>query len=149
MSPRGALAMLLALALGAVALIGLELANGAVDAGALTVRDPCQPRPPFPGQGLDATLQRIVLDGLDGAACELGTTREELVLSLGPGAGSGTWDDATIEQAVRAGLLEAIDDAEQRGSLGAIAALALREIVERAPVGWLVDGAQGIAGLLG
>jgi hypothetical protein len=89
-----------------------------------------------------------VLDGLDGAACELGATREELVLSLPPGSGTGeAWDDATIERAVRAGLLEAIDDAEQRGSLGAVAALALREIVERAPVGWLVDGAQGLAGL--
>ncbi|HET9722658.1 MAG TPA: hypothetical protein VFR44_02310 [Actinomycetota bacterium] len=148
MSPRAAVGVLAVLAVGAVALIGLELANGGANAGALAVRDPCRPRAPFPGQGLDATLQRIVLDGLDGAACELGTTREELVLSLAPGTGNGRWDDATIERALRAGLLEAIDDAEQRGSLGAIAALALREVVERAPVGWLVDGAQGIAGLL-
>jgi hypothetical protein len=146
-SRRAATAALLALALGAVALVGVELANGAADAGALAVADPCEPRPAYPGQGMDATVQRIVLDGLDGAACELGTTREELVLSLAPGEGAGGWDDRTIEQAVRAGLLEAIDDAEQRGSLGAIVALALREIVERAPVGWLVDGAQGLGDL--
>ncbi len=148
MSRRAAIAVLVALALGAVALVGVELANGAADAGALAVADPCEPRPAFHGQGLDATVQRIVLDGLDGAACELGTTREELVLSLGPGSDGGTWDDATIERAVRAGLLEAIDDAERRGSLGALVALALREIVERAPIGWLVDGAQGVGGLL-
>lgn len=146
---RVALAALVALCVGAVALIGLELAAGAPDAGALAVRDPCHPRPPFPGQGLDATLQRIVLDGLDGAACELGTTREELVLSFAPSSGVEPipWDDETIERAVRSGLLEAIDDAERRGSLNALVAFALRELVERAPVQWLVDGGQGIAGL--
>ena len=38
----------------------------------------------FEGEGLDATVQRIALDGLNGAACELGVTREDLVLSLDP-----------------------------------------------------------------
>ncbi|MGH2636105.1 MAG: hypothetical protein ACRDHU_08175, partial [Actinomycetota bacterium] len=130
---------------------GVELANGAADAGALAVRDPCVPRPAFPGQGLDATLQRIVLDGLDGAACELGTTREELVLSLSPGSPVEPipWDDETIERAVRAGLIEAIDDAEQRGSLNGLVAFGLRQLVERGPIQWLIDGGQGLAGLFG
>ena len=102
MNPRVALAVLVALFVGAAGLLALEFANGAADAGALAVRDPCEPRPAFPGEGLDATLQRIVFDGLDGAACELGTTREELVLSLAPGSGVEPipWDDATIERAV-------------------------------------------------
>lgn len=149
MNPRIAVGVLVALFVGAAGLIALEVANGAADAGALVVRDPCAPRPAFPGEGLDATLQRIVFDGLDGAACELGTTREELVLSLAPGSGVEPfpWDDATIEQAVRAGLLEAIDDAEQRGSLNAFVAVALRQVAEHAPVQWLIDGGQGIAGL--
>lgn len=143
-----ATAVLVALLVAAVALIGIELANGAVDAGALAVRNPCQTRPAYPGQGIDATLQRIVLDGLDGAACELGTTREELVLSLAPSSDVDVpWNDETIERALRAGLLEAIDDAEQRGSLNGLVALALRQVVERAPVQWLIDGTQGIAGL--
>jgi hypothetical protein len=113
------------------------------------VRNPCAARPAFPGEGFDAVLQRIVLDGLDGAACELGTTREELVLSLSPTSGVEPipWDDETIEAAVRAGLLEAIGDAEERGSLNALVAFALRQLVQRAPVQWLVDGGQGIAGL--
>jgi len=146
---RAALAALVALFVGAGVLIGAELANGALDAGALAVEDPCGQRAAYPGEGLDAVLQRIVLDGLDGAACELGTTREELVLSLGPssGAGGSPWDDETIELALRAGLLEAIDDAEQRGSLNTLAALLLRELVERGPVQWLVDGGQAIGGL--
>ncbi len=150
MTPRQiGIAGLGALLVAAAALIGLELANGAMDAGALAIRDPCQARPAFPGQGVDATLQRIVLDGLDGAACELGTSREELVLSLAPTASSGPvrWDDATIERALRAGLQGAIDDAEQRGSLNGIVAALLRQVVEHGPVQWLIDGGQGIAGL--
>lgn len=146
-----AIAALVALVMGATGLIGGELANGAADAGALAVRDPCEPRSGYPGEGLDAVLQRIVLDGLDGAACELGTTREELVLSLAPSSSAdpSPWDDETIERALRAGLLEAIDDAEQRGSVNGIVAAFLRQVVERAPVQWLIDGGQGIAGLFG
>jgi hypothetical protein len=91
-----------------------------------------------------------VLDGLDGAACELGATREELVLSLSPRSNADIrWDDETIERALRAGLLGAIDDAEQRGSLNGVVAAILRPIIERAPVQWLIDGGQGIAGLFG
>jgi hypothetical protein len=133
-----------------VLLIALEFANGAADAGSLAVRDPCAARSAFPGQGLDAVLQRIVLDGLDGAACELGASREELVLSLSPTSRAEIrWDDATIERALRAGLLGAIDDAEQRGSLNGIAAALLRQLVQHAPVQWLIDGGQGLAGLFG
>ena len=147
---NGAVAALVALFIGAVVLIALELANGAADAGALAVRDPCSPRPAYPGQGLDAVLQRIVLDGLDGAACELGASREELVLSLSPRSDAEIrWDDATIERAVRSGLLGAIDDAEQRGSVNAIVAALLRQLVQHAPVQWLIDGGQGLAGLFG
>jgi len=145
---RHATLVLFALFVGAAVLIGVELARGAADAGELAVHDPCEPREAFPGEGFDATLQQIVLDGLDGAACELGTTREELVLSLSPASGVEIeWDDETIEEALRAGLLEAITDAEERGSLNAIAAVVLREVVERAPVQWLIDGGQGLAGL--
>jgi hypothetical protein len=148
MDRRIAVGILVALFVGALALVGIEFANGAADAGALAVRDPCEPRSAFPGQGLDATLQRLVLDGLDGAACELGATREELVLSLSPRSKPDIgWDDEAIERALRAGLLGAIDDAEQRGSLNAIVAALLRQFVERAPVQWLIDGGQGIAGL--
>ncbi len=143
-----AVGILVALFVGAVALVGIEFANGAADAGTLAVRDPCEVRTAFPGEGLDATFQRIVLDGLDGAACDLGATREELVLSLSPRSNADIrWDDETIERALRAGLLGAIDDAEQRGSLGAFVAVVLRQVVERAPVQWLIDGGQGIAGL--
>ena len=147
---RFAVGALVVLFTAAGALIAMELSNGASGAGALAVRDPCQPRPAYPGEGIDATLQRVVLDGLDGAACELETTREELVLSLSPRSGVDIrWDDETIERALRAGLLGAIDDAEERGSLNGLVAGLLRQIAERAPVQGLIDGGQGIAGLFG
>ena len=146
----GAIAALLALFASALLLVALEFAGGTADAGTLSVRDPCASRPAYPGQGLDAVMQRIVLDGLDGAACELGASREELVLSLSPRSGADIrWDDQTIERAMRAGLLGAIDDAEQRGSLNGIVAALLRQLVQHAPVQWLIDGGQGLAGLFG
>lgn len=143
-----ALAALMMAFVAVGALIGGELAAGALDVGRLAVRDPCEARPPYPGTGIDATVQRIVFDGLDGAACELGTTREALVLALAPSSSrSIEWDDATIERAVRAGLLRSIDDAERRGTVDGLVSVVLREIVERAPIQWLVDGGQALASL--
>jgi hypothetical protein len=141
-----AVALLLA---GACALIAVELSKGALDYGEQTVADPCQPREPFPGEGLDATIQRIVLNGLDGAACELGTTREELVLSFEPGTGVEPipWDRETIERAVRSGLLRAVDDAERRDAIGGIVATVMREVIERAPLDLLIRGGTQLAEL--
>jgi hypothetical protein len=141
---------LAALGVAAAVLIAVELANGALDYGEQNVADPCEPRPAFPGEGFQATVQRIVLDGLDGAACELNTTREELVLSFDPALGRNVeWDRDTLERAVRAGLLESIDDAEERDSIGGLEARILREVVERAPLDWLIQGGSSLADLLG
>lgn len=146
-----AITALAALLAGAGALIAVELSNGATDVGENATQNPCDPRPPFAGEGIDATIQRIVLNGLDGAACELGVTREELVLSFESRSGVKPipWDDETIEEAVRSGMLRAVDDAEQRGSLSGLTATIVRGIVERAPLQWLIDGGQEIAGLFG
>jgi hypothetical protein len=138
------------LASGAV-LVGVELGQGALDEPAPKIANPCQPRAGRTG-GIDTTIQRIVLDGLDGAACRLHTTREELVLSLGGGTGLGTarrWDAHTIEVALRAGLLRSLDAAVQRGDVPGFLEPALRGIVERAPLGKLVRGGISLRDLLG
>ncbi len=141
---------LAALGVAAAVLIALELANGARDYGESKVADPCEPRPAFPGDGFQATIQRIVLDGIDGAACELNTTREELVLSLDPELGRDVeWDRETLERAVRAGLLESVDDAEARDSIGGLEARIMREVVERAPLDVLIQGGAAIGDLFG
>lgn len=138
------------LGLAAVALLAVELGKGALSYGESTVANPCRERAAFPGEGLDATLQRIVLDGLDGAACELGATREELVLTFAPSVGADVrWDRPTVERAVRAGLLRAVDDAEERGSLGGLEARVLREVIRRVPLELLIEGGGSLADLLG
>ena len=91
-----------------------------------------------------------MLDGLDGAACRLHTTREELVLSLGGGVGvTRRWDEHTIEVALRAGLLRSVDAAEQRGDVPSFLAPALRQLVESAPLGKLVRGGIGLSDFFG
>ena len=57
--------------------------------------------------------ERLVLLGLDGAACRLGVSREALTLQL---AEPGTPTDAQVN-AVRAGLLEAVDRMKADGTL--------------------------------
>jgi hypothetical protein len=135
-----------ALLLSGAALVGVELGKGALNEPAPKIANPCQPREGRTG-GIDATIQRIVLDGLDGAACRLHTSREELVLSLGGGVGvTRRWDEHTIEVALRAGLLRSVDEAVQRGDVPSFLAPALRQLVESAPLDQLVRGGIGLLG---
>jgi MFS family permease len=130
-------------AIGVVALglVAFEMRDGA-DTGQFVAEDPCTAAPnPFPGHGLDASIQRIALSTVNGAACELGTTRERLVLSLDPNSSFDdvSWDRDTMETALRSGAHRAIDDANDRNTIPGWAAAALGFAVDRAPVGWLVE----------
>jgi hypothetical protein len=141
--------VLVALLLSGAALVGVELGKGALDEPAPKIANPCQPREGRTG-GIDATIQRIVLDGLDGAACRLHTSREELVLSLGGGVGvTRQWDEHTIEVALRAGLLRSVDEAVQRGDVPSFLAPALRQLVQSAPLDKLVRGGIGLSDFFG
>jgi hypothetical protein len=136
-----AVAILAALVLGAVTLVAVELANGAAEPVPPVSKPPCQPRPPFEGGGISGTIQRVVLEGLDGAACRLGTTREELVLSLSPSSSSSRrWDRRTIEAAIRAGLNEAIDNEQRQGKIPSFLVPALHRIVDETPFDQLIQG---------
>ena len=141
--------VLIALLASGAVLVGVELARGALDQPSPKIANPCQPREGRSG-GIDATIQRIVLDGLDGAACRLHTTREELVLSIGGGSlAPRQWDEHTVEVALRAGLLQSVDAAEQRGDVPSFLAPALRGLVERAPLDKLLRGGFSLSDLLG
>ena len=142
-------AALVALLLGGVALVAVELGLGALNEPSPKIADPCQPRAGRTG-GIDTTIQRIVLDGLDGAACRLHTTREELVLSIGGGSEAPPyWDEHTIEVALRAGLLRSVDEAVQRGDVPSFLAPTLRGLVERLPLEKLIRGGISLNDLLG
>ena len=139
---------LAALLVSGLALAGVELGKGALHEPPPKLANPCIPRDGRTG-GIDATVQRIVLDGLDGAACRLHTTREELVLSLAPEAGvPRRWDAHAIEVAIRAGLLRSVDEAERRGDIPDVVAPVLRDIVRHAPIDRLVRGGISLSDLL-
>src|SRR6185295_15081539 len=105
-APEGAVRRI-AVVLGlAVALLVVEVSLGAFHFGKPRLADPCTSKPAFSGGGIDGEVQRFALSGLNGAACKLHTTREELVLSFVPAAGTKRvrWDRKTIEDALRAGF---------------------------------------------
>lgn len=126
-----------------VVLIAAEFHAGADGFGRRDYVDPCHaPADPFPqGHGIDGTLQRISLSAIDGAACKLGTGREDLILSLDPNSAFGSevkWTRATLADALRAGLVRAIDDADHRNTIPGFVAAGLKFVAERAPIDWML-----------
>ena len=134
------LGVLLALA---AALLVVELSLGAIHFGQAKLADPCTAKPAFEGGGLDGEIQRFALSGLNGAACKLHTTREELVLSFVPAAGTKRvrWDRQTIEDALRSGFDQAFHDTEQRGVAGFVIGHIL-EVIVGAPLNYFL-GSSG------
>lgn len=143
-----AVLVLAALVLGAMTLVVVELANGAARPVTPSIARPCQPRAPFEGGGLSGVVQRVVLEGLDGAACRLGTSREELVLALSPSTTSRRWDRKTIEVAVRAGLNEAIDAERRQGNIPAFLVPTLHQLVDKTPFDRLIQGGVALGNLI-
>ena len=143
-------AAVVALLAAAAVLIVLEFGLGAVSYGSGKLADPCHPQT-FAGSGVDAALQRVVLDGLSGAACRLHTSREELVLSIGSvQTGSGPhWDRHTIEVALRAGMVASLHAAVQRGDIPGFLESPLRQVIQKAPLDQLIRGAISIRSLIG
>lgn len=131
---------------GTTLVAAVLLPAGAVHAGtdgfgSPGVADPCTAPPdPLPGDGFDAAAQRFVLSGLNGAACELGISREELVLSLEPRSGVDVeWDRDTIAQALEDGVSRAVRDADERGTLPGWVAGPLRWTIDHAPFSWFLN----------
>jgi hypothetical protein len=131
-------------ALGLVAAVLLPyLALGGASFEPTPVADPCQARDWRDPGDVDEVLEQIVLSALDGAACALGVSREDLVLavrneeSLDAFAEENGISRADAEQAVRDGLLRAVEDAEEAGAIGGIVATLARRTVESVPP-WLV-----------
>jgi hypothetical protein len=147
---RAAIWIVTALLASGAVLVAFELGKGALEEPSPTIANPCKPREGRTG-GIDATIQRIVLDGLDGAACRLHTSREELVLSFGGSSAvlPRRWDEHTVEVALRAGLLRSVDEAVERGDVPGFLGPALRSLVRRLPLDRLVQGGFSLSDLLG
>ena len=140
---RPAVAVFVALFVAAAVLIGVEFAKGAAHAGSVQLANACVSRP-FRGD----VVQRVVLDGLDGAACRLHVSREELVLSLDANSPFHRhWGKKTIEVALRASLLRSVDEAERRGDIPAILAGPIRKLIRSAPIDKLIAGGISLSDL--
>lgn len=128
-----------------LALVAAYLALGGASYAPAKVTDPCEPRDWRAPSGLAEVAEQIVLSALDGAACELGTTREAVVLAfenrdeLERFAQEHGVGDRELEELARSGLVRAIGDAEQAGALTAPDADGLRELVRRIPIEALLD----------
>jgi hypothetical protein len=94
--------------------LGVQLANGGGKFEPLHSADPCVARTvTSQAKGMDGLTERLVLLGLDGAACRLHLSREALTLRL---AEPGPRTDAEID-ALHAGLLDAVQRMKDDGSL--------------------------------
>lgn len=137
-------ALPLLVAIGAVAAVVVPyLALGGASYEPTPVADPCVTREWRDPGDLEAVLEQIVLSGFDGAACELGVSREDLVLalrdegSLDAFAKENGLSRTNAERAVQDGLVRAIEDAEAASALqGSLASFA-RNAVEAVPP-WLL-----------
>jgi hypothetical protein len=141
--------------LAALALVGAYLAAGGSSYTPEKTQDPCKPRPWRNPQGLEEIAQQFSLSALDGAACQLGVSREALARALATPEARERFsekygiDDAKLAQAIRAGLVRAVDDAEKAGALSPLLAGPLRSTVEEIPLDQAIELVRDARSALG
>lgn len=149
-----ALPLLVAAAL-ACALVGAYVALGGTSYEPSPVANPCAPRPAREVQGTGERIEVVLLAAADTTACRLGVSREELVLALRSvddldalaRKDGKSRDD--LEEALRAGLVRAVDQGESQGLIGDTTASGLRFAAEHLPLGLLLSLLRGASSLLG
>jgi hypothetical protein len=136
----------------ALTLIVVYLALGGASYSPAKVADPCRPRAVRHPHGVGEVAEQVVLSAIDGAACKLGVSREAVVLAFANRASLQRFSrrhhvtERRLEELLRSGLLRAVDDAERAGQLSSTVADLVRGVVERVPVGSLLDLLQQLPG---
>ena len=139
----------------AIALAGVYLAAGGSSYVPAKTQDPCGHRPWRNPEGIQAIAEQFSLSALDGAACKLGVSREALAQALASPQARARFsrrygiDEAKLAEAIRAGLVRAIDDAEHAGALSPFLAVPLREAVQRIPLERAIELVKDARSLLG
>ncbi len=139
----------------ALALVGVYLAAGGSSYAPEKTQNPCKPRPWSNPQSLGAIADQFSVSALDGAACQLGVSRETLARALATTASRERFterygiDDAKLTKAIRAGLLRAVDDAEEAGALSPLIAGPLRTTVEQIPLDQAIELVKDAKSALG
>jgi hypothetical protein len=137
----------------AVALVVVYVALGGASYAPADVADPCATRDWRGPEGVEEVAEQIALSALDGAACELGVTRERMVLAFASRdalerfAREQGISDEELEDLVRTGLVRAVDDAERADALDPTVADLLRAVARRIPVDELLDLLDRLPGL--
>ena len=145
----------LLLAIGAVAAVLVPyLALGGASYEPTPVADPCVMREWRDPGDLEAVLEQVVLSALDGVACALGVSREELVLGLRDEAALDAFaaehglSRADAERAVREGLSRAVDEAEEAGALSGFVVSLVSRAVETLPPWLVLEALESLGSLL-
>jgi len=138
-----------------LALVGAYLAAGGSSYAPEKSQDPCQHRAWTNPGSLSEIANQFSISALDGAACQLGVTRETLARALATPEARERFaerygiDEAKLARAVRAGLLRAIDDAEEAGALSPFIAGPLRGTIEEIPLDQAIELINNADSLLG
>lgn len=141
-------------AIASLALVLSYLAAGGASYTPAKVQDPCKDRPWRDPEGLQQIAEQFSLSALDGAACELGVSRETLARALATPQSRERFaerydiSDAELARAIRAGLLRAIDDAERAGAINSFIAGPLRAAVRQIPLDQAIELIQDGSSLL-
>jgi hypothetical protein len=142
---RQARALVISALIASLALTGVYLAAGGASYVPAKTQDPCKHRPWRNPQGIEEIVEQFSFSALDGAACELGVSRERLARALATPRSRERFmqrygiDDTELARALRAGLVRAVDDAEAAGALSPLLAGPLRETVRRVPVDQAIE----------
>jgi len=138
-----------------LALVGVYLAAGGSSYAPEKSQDPCKHRPWSNPEGLQEIANQFSISALDGAACQLGVTRETLARALATPEGRERFkerygiDDAKLARAIRAGLLRAVSDAEEAGALSPLIAGPLRGTIEEIPLDRAIELVNDASSALG
>ncbi|HEU5063470.1 MAG TPA: hypothetical protein VFT79_10015 [Solirubrobacterales bacterium] len=138
-----------------VLLVGAYLAAGGSSYEPEKVQDPCQPREWSDPEGLGQIANQFTNSALDGAACQLGVSRETLARALATPEARERFterygiDDEKLARAIRAGLVRAVDDAEEAGALSPLIGVPLREALQRIPLEQAIEIINDAEGFLG
>jgi hypothetical protein len=139
-----------------LALVGIYAAAGGASYEPVQVRNPCEPRPEYETSGgLEGLAEEFTLSALDGAACRLGVSRERLARALATKQNRERFtkrfhiDDEKLTKAIRAGLVRAVDDAEERGRIPSFLAGPMRSAVEHVPLEEGIELVQDAEKILG
>ena len=150
---KRALPLLVALAaVGAVLVPYLALGGASYEP--TPVADPCATRDWRDPGGLQDVLEQVALSALDGAACELGVPREDLVLAIRSEESLDAFADeqgisrTDAERVVENAVDRALADAEDADAISGFVAALVARALDAVPPWLLLDALEGLGGLL-